>query len=65
MLVEISLNGKFIKEEVEADETLYQFVRRHGCLSVKCGCETTNCGLCTVFLEDKPVLSCSLGSTGG
>ena len=60
MLVEISLNGKFIKEDVEADETLYQFVRRHGCLSVKCGCETTNCGLCTVFLEDKPVLSCAV-----
>lgn len=60
MLVEISLNGKFIKEDVEPDETLYQFVRRHGCLSVKCGCETTNCGLCTVFLEDKPVLSCAV-----
>lgn len=27
--------------------------------SVKCGCETTNCGLCTVHLNGKPVLSCS------
>ena len=25
-----------------------------------CGCETSNCGLCTVFLNDKPVLSCSV-----
>ena len=29
-------------------------------LSVKRGCETSNCGLCTVFLDDKPVLSCSV-----
>ena len=28
--------------------------------SVKCGCETSNCGLCTVFLDEKPVLSCSV-----
>ena len=31
-----------------------------GCCSVKRGCETANCGLCTVFLDDKPVLSCSV-----
>ncbi len=35
------------------------FVRAHGCKSVKSGCETANCGLCTVFVDDKPVLSCS------
>lgn len=39
---------------------LIDFVRAHGCLSVKRGCETSNCGLCTVFLDDKPVLSCSV-----
>ncbi|MCI7667168.1 MAG: (2Fe-2S)-binding protein, partial [Megasphaera elsdenii] len=27
---------------------LYDFLRSQGCYSVKCGCETTNCGLCTV-----------------
>ena len=37
-----------------------QFVRSHGCYSVKRGCETSNCGLCTVFLDEKPVLSCSV-----
>ena len=31
-----------------------------GCLSVKRGCETSNCGLCTVFVNDEPVLSCSM-----
>ena len=60
MIVPISLNGKKITEDISADMTLYQFVREHGCYSVKCGCETTNCGLCTVFLNDKPVLSCAV-----
>ena len=60
MIVTISLNGKKITEDISADMTLYQFVREHGCYSVKCGCETNNCGLCTVFLNDKPVLSCAV-----
>ncbi len=60
MLVDIKLNGKSVKAEIASDMTLYDFVREHGCHSVKCGCETSNCGLCTVFLNDKPVLSCSV-----
>ena len=60
MLVDIKLNGKSVKADVACDMTLYDFVREQGCYSVKCGCETSNCGLCTVFLNDKPVLSCSV-----
>lgn len=39
---------------------LYDFLRSQGCYSVKCGCETTNCGLCTVWIDDVPMLSCAL-----
>ena len=60
MLVDIKLNGKSVKADVACDMTLYDFVREHGCYSVKCGCETTNCGLCTVWLDEKPVLSCAV-----
>ena len=60
MLVSINLNGKTINQEIEPDMLLIDFVRETGCLSVKRGCETSNCGLCTVLLEDKPVLSCSV-----
>lgn len=60
MLVQLTLNGKKIKEEIDADLTLYAFLRNHGCYSVKCGCETTNCGLCTVIMNGKPVLSCAV-----
>lgn len=60
MLVQITVNGKLLKEEVEADLTLFTFLRNHGCYSVKCGCETTNCGLCTVMMNGNPVLSCAV-----
>lgn len=58
--VSIKLNGKLVKGDIDADLSLLEFVRRNDCPSVKCGCETSNCGLCTVFLDDKPVLSCSV-----
>ena len=45
--------------KIADDLLLIDFVRKHGCYSVKRGCETANCGLCTVFVDDKPVLSCS------
>ena len=58
--VTINLNGKTITDLIDPGMTLLEFVRKHGCYSVKCGCETTNCGLCTVFVDDVPVLSCSM-----
>lgn len=60
MLVQIRLNGKNVNADIDPDMTLLDFVREQGCYSVKCGCETTNCGLCTVFLDDIPVLSCAV-----
>ena len=60
MQITLTLNNKKLTADVAPDALLIDFVRRHGCLSVKRGCETSNCGLCTVFLDDKPVLSCSV-----
>ena len=60
MKVNIILNGKSVKEDISPDMLLIDFVREQGCFSVKRGCETANCGLCTVFLDDRPVLSCSV-----
>ena len=60
MEIKITLNGKPVCANIEADLLLIDFVRDHGCLSVKRGCETSNCGLCTVLMDSKPVLSCSM-----
>lgn len=60
MNVSFWLNGVYCHEEVEADTLLLDFLREKGCYSVKRGCETANCGLCTVLVDEKPVLSCAV-----
>ena len=60
MTITLTLNGMRRTDEVAADTTLFTYLRSKGCLSVKCGCETSNCGLCTVHLDGRPVLSCSV-----
>lgn len=60
MEIKLQLNGRGVTASVDPDTTLLDFLRAQGCTSVKCGCETSNCGLCTVFVDDVPVLSCSM-----
>ena len=59
MEIKLKLNGKMITASVDADTVLLDFLREKGCLSVKRGCNTSNCGLCTVLMDGKPILSCS------
>ena len=59
MDVQFELNGQRVQTTVRPDETLFETLRRLGCSSVKCGCDTTNCGLCTVFVDDLATLSCA------
>ena len=60
MLIEMTVNENKVKAEIQADTLLLDFLRSLGLKSVKRGCDTGNCGLCTVWLEGKPVLSCSV-----
>ncbi|MBQ6216138.1 MAG: (2Fe-2S)-binding protein [Erysipelotrichaceae bacterium] len=53
------INNEVIERDIDPDMTLQKFLRKEGYYSVKCGCETSNCGACTVLLDGKPVLSCS------
>ena len=60
MNVEFMLNGRRVSAAIDADDSLYTVLRKLGMYSVKCGCETTNCGLCSVHMDGKAVLSCSV-----
>ena len=59
MITKIWINSKLYNENIEDDKVLLDFLREKGYLSVKRGCNTTNCGLCTVWADEKPILSCS------
>ena len=60
MNIKFWLNGIQRQEEVDPGMLLIDFLREKGCYSVKRGCETANCGLCTVLMDEKPILSCSM-----
>ena len=60
MNIKFWLNGIQRQEEVDPGMLLIDFLREKGCYSVKRGCETANCGLCTVLMDEKPILSWSM-----
>jgi carbon-monoxide dehydrogenase small subunit len=60
MQIELIINGKKVCADIDPDMTLQKFLRKQKYYSVKCGCETSNCGACSVLMDGKPVLSCSV-----
>ncbi|WP_432665605.1 (2Fe-2S)-binding protein [Wukongibacter baidiensis] len=59
MKINVTINNQPMELEASYDEFLADTLRKYGFLSVKKGCDTGSCGLCTVWLDSKPVLSCS------
>ncbi|HBW34292.1 (2Fe-2S)-binding protein [Desulfosporosinus sp. BICA1-9] len=60
MKIELTINDKVVKWDVANDEFLADTLRSHGLLSVKKACETSCCGLCTIWIDGKSMLSCSI-----
>jgi carbon-monoxide dehydrogenase small subunit len=59
--ISLKVNGKEISGEVESRTLLVQFLRESLRLTgTHVGCDTTQCGACTVHLDGVSVKSCSL-----
>ena len=59
--VTIVVNGVRRQAEVEPRTLLVDFVRDHlGLTGTKVGCDTSQCGACTVHLDGLPVKSCTV-----
>ena len=60
MQIATIVNKKTFVLDVAPDEMLADALRRNGYLSIRKGCDTSCCGLCTVWVDEKPVLSCTM-----
>jgi len=59
--IALKINGESYDVSVKPNETLLDVIRdRRGLTGTKKGCDTGQCGACTVLLEGKPVPSCLL-----
>lgn len=60
MQIKVMINKKPVTLRAKKDEFLADTLRNNGILSIRKGCDTSCCGLCTVWLEGKPTLSCNI-----
>ena len=58
MNIEVQLNGRTVQWDIEPGETLLHALRRQGLFAAKRGCETGDCGSCTVLLQGQPINTC-------
>jgi carbon-monoxide dehydrogenase small subunit len=59
--VKLQVNGQQVEREVEDRTLLVEFLRRElGMTGTHVGCDTTQCGACTVNLDGAAVKSCTV-----
>ena len=61
MQVTLTVNGQEVTREVEPRLLLIHFLRDHLRLTGShWGCDTSNCGVCVVWMDGQPVKSCTV-----
>jgi len=61
MRMQVNVNGELREADVEPRLLLVHFIRDHlGLTGTHWGCDTSNCGACTVHLDGEPVKSCTV-----
>jgi len=59
--VHVTVNGREREANVEPRTLLVHFIRDHlGLTGTHVGCDTSNCGACTVVLDGKNIKSCTM-----
>jgi carbon-monoxide dehydrogenase small subunit len=59
--VSVTVNGASYARDVEPRDLLVYFLREElGLTGTHVGCDTSQCGACTVLLDGRPVKSCTL-----
>ena len=59
--IELEINGIFHRVDIDERTLLIKLLRDQlGLTGTHMGCDTTQCGCCTVHLNDKPVKSCTV-----
>ena len=56
----VTVNGDSREWQIAPGDLLLDVLRREGFYGVKRGCETGECGACTVLLDGKPINSCMM-----
>jgi len=60
-IVPLSVNGKRVAPEVEPRTLLVEVLRNHlGMTGTHVGCDTAQCGACTVHVDGRAIKSCSV-----
>ena len=61
MQVTMTVNGEEVTREVEPRLLLVHFIRDHLRLTgTHWGCDTSNCGVCVLWMDGEPVKSCTV-----
>lgn len=59
--IQLTVNGRPVSNPVEPRTLLVHYLRDHlGLTGTHIGCDTSQCGACTVLLDGEPVKSCTV-----